>query len=259
MKVAVLGSSGFLGSYILHNLQGCVVYPVTRKTVDLTDTLQVREWLLNTTPNVIVNCATAGGKTKMGEVSFTELQNNLSVFLSFYNNSDLVHKFINVGSGSEFDVSKDINLVQESDIINSAPAETYGYSKNIISRMILEKENFYTLRLFGCFDKSEPDFRLFKKVVNGEVTSISDRYFDYFSASDFAKVLRFYIKGTDLPNDINCVYQKKYLLSQTLDKLKKVVQVNDINPNNYTGNGDKLAALDLKLDGLEKGLIEYIS
>lgn len=259
MKVAVLGSSGFLGSYALHNLKDCVVYPVTRQTLDLTSSDEVRQWLTDRRPDVVINCATSGGKTKMGEVNLAELQNNLSVFLSFYNNSDLVPKFINVGSGSEFDVSKNIEIAQESDIVNSVPTETYGYGKNVISRMVLEKENFYTLRLFGCFDRSEPEFRLFKKVISGEVTSISDRYFDYFSASDFVKVLTFYINGTDLPKDINCVYQKKYLLSQTLDKLKKAAQVDSINPNNYTGNGDKLAALDIKLDGLEKGILEYIS
>ena len=258
MKVAVLGSSGFLGSYISHNLKECVVYPVTRQTLDLTNSDQVRQWLKDRRPDVIVNCATAGGKTKMGDVNLAELQNNLSVFLSFYNNSDLVPKFINVGSGSEFDVSKNIELAEESDIVNVVPAETYGYSKNIISRLVLEKENFYTLRLFGCFDRSEPEFRLFKKVIRSEVTAISDRYFDYFSANDFVKVLGYYINNQDLPKDINCVYQNKYLLSQILDKLKKEVQVKDINPNNYTGNGEKLAALEIKLDGLDKGILDYI-
>lgn len=259
MKVAVLGSSGFLGSYILHNLKDCIVYPVTRNNLDLTNSVEVRQWLQDRRPDVIINCATAGGKTKMGDVNIAELQNNLSVFLSFYNNSDLVPKFINVGSGSEFDVSKDINLAQEINIVNSIPKETYGYSKNIISRMILEKENFYTLRLFGCFDKSEPDFRLFKKFIKGDVTSISDRYFDYFSASDFVKVVTYYINNDLLPKDINCVYQNKHLLSEILDKFNKEVRVVEINPNNYTGDGSKLASLGIDLDGLDKGILKYIN
>jgi dTDP-4-dehydrorhamnose reductase len=259
MKVAILGSSGFLGSYIFCNLKDCIVFPVTRKTLDLTDSNQVRNWLLDKKPDVVINCATAGGKTKMGEVSLNELRNNLSVFLSFYNNSDLVPKFINIGSGSEFDVGKDINLAREQDLISSIPKETYGYSKNLISRMILEKENFYTLRLFGCFDRSEPEFRLFKKFLRNEITEIQDRQFDYFSARDFLKVLTYYIKESNLPKDINCVYQEKRSLSEILNKFNKPFKVIGRNPLNYTGDGTKLAGLGICLDGLDKGIQDYIS
>lgn len=258
MRVAVLGSSGFVGTYITHNLKDCVIYPINRKKLNLTDTDQVKDFLKSVSPDVVINCATSGGKTKMGEVSFDDIQNNLSIFLSFYNNSDLVPKFINVGSGAEFDVSRNIDLAKEEDILTSFPKESYGYSKNIISRMCLEKENFYTLRLFGCFDKSEPDFRLFKKFLRGEVTSITDRNFDFFSASDFVRVLKHYIFETKLPKDINCVYQNKHRLSEVLHKFNKKFVIEGINENNYTGDPSKLASLKIDLEGLEQGLHRYM-
>jgi nucleoside-diphosphate-sugar epimerase len=259
MKVAVLGSSGYLGSYIVNNIQNCTVYPITRDTIDLTNVDQVRNFLISTTPDVIVNCATSGGKTKMGENNFLDIQNNLSVFLSFYNSSDLVPKFINVGSGAEFDISKNIDLCKEESILESFPKESYGYSKNIISRLCLAKENFFTLRLFGCFDKSEPDFRLFKKLLRGQITSIIDRQFDFFSASDFVRVLELYIFENQLPQDINCVYQKKYMLSETLHKFNKEFIVEGINANNYTGDSTKLDSLNIELEGLESGINKYIN
>ena len=260
MKIAVLGARGFLGSYLWNYLtdKNYEVIPVTRDTVNLNDYWAVDQWLCQYRPDVVVNCAINGGGIKVNDINYGDVQQNLGVFLNFYNNPQ-VRKYINIGSGAEFDRSRNIINCYEEDIKSMTPIDSYGYTKNVISRMCLGKSNFYTLRLFGCFDRSEPDIRLFKRFLADKQLPIDDKYFDFISAADFAKIVEFYCDYNVLPKDINCVYTQKRLLSEMLQLLDPSVTINVTSARglSYTGSGIKLNKLGVDLDGLEKGIKSY--
>jgi len=264
VKVAVLGASGFLGSYICNNLRNHVVYPVSRRTLTLTDYTSVSGWIDLYQPDVVVNCATAGGKTRLSDCDYQDLQNNIAIFLNFYNLRHRFGKFINIGSGAEFDKSKSIDHAQESEILTSAPQDSYSLSKNIIARTCQMVDHFYTLRLFGVFDRSEPDFRLLKRCQQQTEITVQNTEFDMISASDFLRVLRHYIENDNLPQDINCVYQQKQDLESIVrrfasihnNKLRIEVQI-PADQKNYTGDGTRLAHLAVELAGLDQGLEHY--
>jgi hypothetical protein len=91
-----------------------------------------------------------------------------------------------------------------------------------------------------------------------------DRYFDYFSIQDLCTVVRDCAEKTWPVKDVNAVYLDKYKISQVLEKF---CDVNDIEPNftvastssnNYTGSGEKLTSLGIKLTGLDHGLVKYL-
>ena len=260
MKIAVLGARGFLGSYLWNYLvdKNYEVIPVTRDNVNLNDYWAVDQWLCQYQPDVVINCAISGGGIKVNDINYGDVQQNLGVFLNFYNNPQ-VRKYINIGSGAEFDRNRNIINCYEEDIKSMTPIDSYGYSKNIISRMCLGKSNFYTLRLFGCFDQSEPDIRLFKRFLADKQLPIDDKYFDFISAADFAKIVEFYCDRNVLPKDINCVYTQKRLLSEMLQLLDPSVTINVTGSRglSYTGSGIKLNKLGVDLDGLEKGIKSY--
>jgi nucleoside-diphosphate-sugar epimerase len=255
MKIAVLGANGFIGKVICKHFEsrGYVVHALTRSNIDLTDFTAVSNWLKTVQPDSVVNCATAMN-TDVHDVVYSDVQNNLAIFLNFYNNSQYFKKFINVGSGAEFDRSTSIESAVETDILTVQPKDSYGFSKNLISRLVLEHDKFYTLRLFGCFHCTVPN-RLFKRVVDGEQVNLTDRQFDYFSAQDFCTVLEHYVNNQVEYKDINCVYQEKLYLSQILSKIGSVAII-DQDPLHYTGNGDRLASLNLPLLGLEESIKE---
>lgn len=257
MKVAVLGANGFLGKFLVTQLneKGYIVYPVTRKELDLTNFFLVTNWLENIKPNAIINCAISSN-TDINAVVYDDIQNNLNIFLNFYTNSHNFDKFFNIGSGAEFDRRYNIHMASELDIFTAQPKDSYGYSKNIISKLSAQNKKFYTLRLFGCFHISEPKFRLFNRVASGKKEKIVDRQFDYFSAYDLFTVLAYLLNNVCLYRDFNCVYKDKFYLSQILNKLNPIEVLEKTN-NNYTGSGKRLSDLNLKLLGLDKSLEEY--
>lgn len=260
MKIAILGARGFLGSYLTNyfTAKGYTVFPVTRQTVNLESYYDVDYWLSKNDPDVIVNCAISGGGLRVNDINYSDVQRDLNIFLNFYNNPR-VKKYINIGSGAEFDRRNPIVNELEESILFSQPLESYGFAKNTIARMCLVNDRFYTLRLFGCFDPSEPSTRLFKRYLADLKIEIEDKFFDYISASDFAKIVEVYCRSRNLPKDINCVYRDKYQLSSILMMLKPGTPPNVTAQlgKAYTGAGYKLSGLGISLDGIEKGLREY--
>jgi nucleoside-diphosphate-sugar epimerase len=268
MIVAILGSNGYLGKFLTNRLsadQTVTVIPVNKQTIDLTNHNSVLNFLQTNKIDTVINCAVAGGNLQINDVNYKVLQDNLNIFLNFYNNSKYFKKFINIGSGSEFNTKTDIDNAIEDAILNAYPTESYAYSKNIISRLVLENDKFFTLRLFGCFDKTEHEFRLLKKFSAQTSFSLMDRKFDYISASDFYKIVDHYLKNDSLQKDINCVYGTKHYLSEILTEFKSLhhidtdLKIEGINILNYTGNANKLNSLNLNLDGLQKGLELYFN
>lgn len=265
MKVAVLGANGYIGKFLCQWLsnRSINVIPVSRQTVNLVEYQSVSQWLQKERPNVIINCATATGKFQITDFVYKDIQNNLDIFLNFYNNSHLFDRFINIGSGAEFDRASNIDCIAESEIFFRQPKDSYGYSKNIIARLCTEKETFFTLRLFGCFDHSEPEFRLFQKFIKQSQVNLVDRYVDYISLTDFCIVVEHYLNN-EVKQDINCVYQEKHLLSEIFKIFQKIhnisthLNVTDVDIKNYTGCGNLLEELDLPLSGLVQGIKKYI-
>lgn len=257
MIVAILGANGFLGKYITGYLKdkNYNVFPVTRTDLDLTNLNAVYQWLKNIQPDVLINCATAKNISVEDKI-YDDILNNINIFLNFYKNSTYFKKFISIGSGAEFDRTKDINRAKEVDILSSYPIDSYGYSKNLISRLSLEHDKFYVLRLFGCFHSSEYEFRLFNRVLHGEPVEIIDKQFDYFSLQDFCSVLNYCINNEILCRDINCVYEEKLYLSEVFNNMPNVKVVGK-SLLNYTGDGSRLTRLDLSLLGLNQSMKEY--
>lgn len=265
MKIAVLGSSGFLGSSIYSQLsEDHNVTAVNRNTHNLLDFLAASSWLEKHRFDVIVNCASAGVK-RVDDISLENLSNNIFLFMNFFNNSDKFGRFINIGSGAEFDTSNHIRMCRESEILTSFPKTSYGISKNTISRMCLEKNNFFTLRLFGCFSWAEPEFRILKRMFYQEEVKVQNKKFDFFSLDDFYSVLNYYILTADIEHkDVNCVYSEKLDLLNMVQTFKEIhslsteIETVDSDGLDYTGDGGLLSELPIHLEGLVEGFRKYL-
>lgn len=262
MKIAVLGSKGFVGrSIVQHFSDKHKIFPLSRDNIDLLDHNQVKAFLEEYRPDCVINAAATMTQASM----VTDTRNNLGIFINFHSNRHLFGRFINLGSGAEFDRSTNINIARSEDIFNRLPEDSYGLGQNLKARLSWTTENFYTLRIFNCFGFGEIPTRIFPKFVNDpDIMTIDDRLFDYFSIQDLLTVVDYYITEREPKyKDINCVYRSKQLISVTMDSFKritginKILKVTSINPNNYTGDPVELFYLGLELLGLEKSLELY--
>lgn len=262
MKIAVLGANGFVGSNIFKFLSSNHdVVPVTRKTLDLLDSEKVKAYLEKEKFDVVINAAAV----MTDATSLADTRNNLGIFMNFYNNANLFKKFINLGSGAEYDRAKNIDIAKEELIFQRLPEDSYGYGQNIKSRLSVDKPGFYNLRIFNCFGKGEISTRVFPTFLKNKSAFeiVGDRYFDFFSIQDLCKVVSSFVENDHVVYDVNCVYMKKYKISEAVKMfahargLPSDFKIFSDSLNNYTGNGEKLQSLGIELDGLEQGFKDY--
>lgn len=262
MKIAVLGARGFVGRNIAeHFLHNHTVIPVTRDTLDLLNSQSVKSFLKREKFDVIVNCAS----TMTDDYSVIDARNNLGMFMNFYHNSDLFGKFINTGSGAEFDRTTNIENALEDQIFDCVPKDSYGWGQNVKARLCARTDKFYNIRIFNCFGMGEIPTRIFPRFLKqGSLEISNDRYFDYFSVQDLKRVVEHCIDNNWTVKDVNAVYEHKIKISQALQlfcetrNLDSNFTVLSESSNNYTGSGLLLKTLQIKLDGLEQGFKEYI-
>jgi GDP-L-fucose synthase len=260
MKIAVIGARGFVGNSLCRYLSlNNQVTAITRDTLDVLDPKAVESFLYETKFDIVINAAAT-----MTDNSITDTRNNLGLFMNFHNCRSLFGKFINLGSGAEFDRTTNIDCADPTDIFKVMPTDSYGFGQNMKSRVCLETDNFYTIRIFNCFGHGEIATRLFPKYLNSSTFSINnDRYFDYFSIQDLCQVVEHCINNTWAVKDVNAVYSDKYKISQilgkfcTLNNLEPKFTVDSTSTNNYTGSSNPLNSLAIKLHGLEHGLKNY--
>jgi GDP-L-fucose synthase len=258
-KILLLGASGYVGRYLNSVFD---VTAITRNECNLTDINSVEKLLKIHKPDIVINCA-ANVNVETAIFKQECFIENMNIFLNLYTLKDNFGKLINFGSGAEFDRSSSIDKALEKDILKIKPKDHYGLSKNIISNICLSTENFYTLRLFGCFHHSESDEKLFKKLSRSKQDIvIADRYFDYIWMEDLYPIVKYFIEETPVVKDINLVYKQKFLLSELVSKFTKIhnLKVNvlcDKSALNYTGSSTLIDSLNLQLSNIDTALERY--
>ena len=265
MKILITGAGGFLGSYLANHLHYEIV-ALTRQELDLSDIEATNKYFKSNRFDAVIHCGGAGRNTPTIEDQ-TIVDNNLNSITNLVLNRNRTGKLINIGTGAEFDISQSIDGVKESEVFERMPSQSYGKSKNLVTRYLHSQPNCHNLRLFGCFDSSEDNARLLKKmhamVSQGKTFSIMDREFDMISASDLVTIIDAVLRGIVTETDINCVYAEKYRLSEILSVYcnthgldKSLIEVTGQGLN-YTGNSDTLSKYNLGLQGLEQSLENY--
>lgn len=263
-KVLLLGGTGFIGRGIQKYLgDEYDITAVSSKDFDLT--LKKDCYALFTASryyDVVINAVCFGrddlSSTEYFESHWLPMIENIDSYIPFFK------KYIHFGSGYEFG-EKDLNNVHEYDI-KSPAHNSYGMAKKLQSSYL--RANHYCIRIFGCFDSIESNKRLLSqyqnKIDSNGFLHIKDRYFDYISLKDLCTIVRECIEGRLMYNDINAVYSYKLKLGKLLALYSELTGnkfhfIIDGYGLNYTGSSERLEEHKLALDGLEKGIIDYVN
>lgn len=268
MKLLLVGRNGFIGSSLYELLRDKYdVVSTTRDELDVNNYNRVRTILKSNKFDCVVNCAYSDVWRCNNDKG--AYRSNISSFCNFVYNRSLFGKYVHFGSGAEFDITSDICNVEECDIYDlSPPPDPYGASKLIISKSIDTINNFYTLRLFGCFGPKESRSRLLGKylscVQSGKEFILTDRYFDYFYVNDIVPYIDAIVSDSLMVTDMNLVYKNKLKLSQFIKTFCTVNDIpeshlicDDIMGKSYTGSSHWVDEHQFKHAGIEEGLSSY--
>lgn len=269
MKILITGAGGFIGKYLANYLgTEHQVVALSRRDLDIVDRPRLEAIVTETRFDAIVNCAAEGRDQTMVEDQYI-FKNNIDGFNNLASLADCYGKLINFGTGAEFDLSTNIYMAREEDIFKCEPKQSYGASKNLISRKIYDMPNAYNLRIFGCFDQSENERRPIKMVTARLDAGIpfsvgNDRWFDMMSLSDIARVVEQVLNNNVHDRDLNLVYDKKYKLSDFLKLFCTItgrdpaqIEVGNVSDKNYCGDGSRLKSYGFDLLGFEKSIQLY--
>lgn len=200
-KVFITGSAGFIGKNIEQYLKDkYAVLSPTRKQLDLLDGYKVEKFLKKNKPDVVIHTALVGG-SRLDEYGAQQFSYNLRIFFNLVRNRQYFGKMIHIGSGAEYDKSRDIKAVKETDFDKMIPGDYYGFFKYICAKYIEESENIYNLRVFGLWGRHE-DWR-FRFISNAicrnlkrmPISISQDVYFDYVYVDDFCRIVEYFIKN----------------------------------------------------------------
>lgn len=194
-NILITGKRGYIATALHSELQN--TYNVTcvgREELDLTESLSTRNWFANTFFDVVIHTAISGGHRSQNDTTEV-LDENLRMYYNLLDNRSNFGKFINIGSGAEL-------------MHTDTP---YGLSKHIIRTSLLDKPDFYNLRVFAVFDENELNSRFIKTNIVNYIREHSmiihqNKYMDFFYMKDFCSVVDYYITTPEPPKEYDCVY-----------------------------------------------------
>lgn len=245
--IFITGANGFIGKNLTEQLNKKYnLLTPGHKELDLLDEKAVENFFQKNKIDIVINCAVIGGSRKEEHVD-SALSGNLRIFFNLLKNKDKYKKMIHLGSGAEYDKSRPIVKVKETDLGKTIPQDEYGFFKYVCSKYIEKEKNIICIRLFGIFGKYE-DFRyrfISNAIVNNlkglPITMNQNVFFDYVYIDDFVKIVdyfinhkakhKFYNIGTGNKIDIITIAEKINLIS---DKKSKIIIKNKGLNNEYS-------------------------
>jgi len=192
----VTGGSGFIGKNLIEYLRDKFeVQCPAHSELELIDKEKVDKYFASNHVDVIVHCASKGGTRKI-----LNEQDNLKFNLRiFFNLAAQGCRMIFLGSGAEYDRSREIKNISEEQFGLHCPKDDYGFYKYVCSKYIEKSDGIVNLRLFGVFGKYE-DYEIrfisniMARVLLGLKVEITQNMFlDYTDVRDVCRIVERFI------------------------------------------------------------------
>lgn len=197
MKILITGGSGYIAKSLYANIsQRYDTLLINRQILNLENSNEVDKFFHDKYFDVVIHCAISGGN-RLKSDDWDILDKNLVMYYNLLKNKDHYGKFINFGSGAEL----------------QSQNTPYGMSKMVIRHSILEKDNFYNVRIYAVFDENELDTRFIKsnltRYINKESMMIfENKRMDFFYMKDLILLINHIIENDkeSLIKEVNCSY-----------------------------------------------------
>lgn len=228
MKILILGASGFIGKNLKEFFTKNSMYEVlapSHRELDILDMKSVESYFKELYVDVVFHCAIFNAKTEKDIANIVE--NDIRMYYNVKHMGNHYGKMIYIGSGAEFDKTRDIIQVSE-EMVDRIPKSEYGFAKYIIGQDIEHSENIYNFRVFGLFGKYEDWSTTFIsncccKAIKGYPLSIRRNvFFDYLWIDDFCKVAEWALEHELKYHTYNVTSGKRISLMQLAEMITKI-------------------------------------
>lgn len=268
MKILVTGGSGFIGKAFIraYRKQFDIVAP-TREQMDLGDVRAIEKTFKDNKFDAVVHLASAPEKAAGAALEADDL-----IMFKNIQYMSIVHgvkKLIILGSGAEFDRSRPVVNVTESEIGSSVPTDGYGLGRYLI-RTLAEKDKITTeLRIFDIFGYGGSG--VIDKIVSAgakgkkQIVVPCDRVVSAIGVDDAVRVIAEFVKR-DLPKgEYNLVAAEpvgylavaksvKRMVRRDGGDIDIVLKRDTVDPE-YTASGAKLSeVLPVRIGSVSNGV-----
>ena len=272
MKIFLTGSGGFIGRNILESLGDKYefIHPRSRE-LNLMDDNAVNDFVKSTKPDLIIHSASAGVRITPDATRDDVAVPNIKMFDNLARHVSKKCPMIVFGSGAEYDKSRPLESVSESDFGKSIPNDPYGYSKYMISKQIESMDNVLNMRIFGIYGKYENPTRFTSYAVSQNIRHLpieinQNVVFQFLYINDFCNILDWFIKNRPGERFVNVCPDEKITLVELSNivnqnseyKSEIIVKTPGLN-REYTGSNAKLHNImpNLNFTTYKKGLKQF--
>lgn len=232
MKVLLTGGSGFIGKNFLEKYSGKydIVAP-TFSDMNLTKIVEVNHFFSKTKFDAVVHCAGKGDDESQKLVE----ADNLIMFKNIQYASIIngVKKLLIAGDVSEFDRSRAIVNIEESEFGKSIPADGYGLGRYLIHLLASKDKISTTLRFFDVFGK-------YQDVSNSKINEIiargitgkkaieieKDKKFSTIYIDDVVKIISNFLDNDYPRGDYNVINNDTVTYMDIAKTVKKLAKKN---------------------------------
>lgn len=253
-KILLTGSSGFIGKNILESYlaQKYEIVAPKRTELNLTEENSVKEFFKDKEFYALIHSAAKPAHRNTPYNSDSH-KINMEIFENLAKHKNKYEKFINLGSGAIYNLSKNIIYAEEKDILKAPPQDEFSLLKFNMYKKIIELEGFIDLNIFGIFGRYEDYSIRFisnaicKTLFDLPITLKQDRNFSYLFIEDLMPILEFFIENTAEYKSYNIVPDEKIRLLEIAEYIKilsgkniDIIIKKDAMGLDYTGSNKRL-------------------
>ena len=233
-KILLTGGNGFIGKNIQESFLSEKYEIIAPRSFELNliDADNVDNYFKDKFFDVVIHCAAKPGHRNAKDKT-NLFYSNLRMFENLERQKDKYSKFINIGSGAIYDVSKNITNVEENDLFKTIPADEHGFCKYVEHKLIEKLDSFIDLNIFGIFGKYEDwEIRFIsnaicKTIFYLPITIRQNRRFSYLFINDLMPILDYFIQNDVEYKSYNVVPDKNVELLE-IAKIIKDISKKDI-------------------------------
>lgn len=254
-KVLLTGGSGFIGRNIKDHLSEiCELYTPTRQELNLLDEQAVQDYLQYRQIDIVVHAANPNPVKNVVDKQDAMFEDSMRGFMNLFHAQKYYEKMYTLGSGAEYDKSRDMVLIPEKEVGRSIPHDSYGLAKYIMNQLTEGSEKHCNLRIFACYGSTDHESKFITHAIHccakqEPITIRQDCYFDYMHVSDLAKILGYFIYNDPVYKAYNICTGTRHLLSEIADMVRKqmhseskTVFLKEGRNREYTGSNRRLLA-----------------